>query len=80
MGKRKLDKTADERQAESQYLEKAAPHTMVKHILDQQKRLIVILERANLEVIKVSKCFFCKFLKNFNLFCEICMYSVIFSI
>ena len=68
MFKRKLDMTADERQAEGQYLVKAAPHTMVKHILDQEKRLIVILERANLEVVKVSGCIFSKLLNNFLVF------------
>lgn len=54
MGKRKLDMTEEERQEADLYLKKAAPHTVIKHQIDQEKRLIVVLERANVEVVKVS--------------------------
>lgn len=55
MGKRKL-MTDEEKDEEAAYLKKEVPHGVPKHQTDQQKRLIVILERANLEVIKVSFC------------------------
>ena len=54
MGKRKLDMTEEEKQEEELYLKKPAPHTVVKHQIDQEKRLIVILEKANVEVVQVS--------------------------
>ncbi|KAF2358828.1 Ribosomal biogenesis methyltransferase EMG1/NEP1 [Trinorchestia longiramus] len=57
MGKRKHEKTDEERQEEEQYLKKPAPHTVIKHQIEQQKRLIVVLERANLEVVKSGKHF-----------------------
>lgn len=53
MGKRKLDKTEEEKQEDDMYLKKPAPHTVIKHQIEQQKRLIVVMERANLEVVKV---------------------------
>uniref|UniRef100_A0A2P2HXM4 18S rRNA (pseudouridine-N1)-methyltransferase n=1 Tax=Hirondellea gigas TaxID=1518452 RepID=A0A2P2HXM4_9CRUS len=55
MGKRKLDMTEEERQESDLYLKKPAPHTVVKHQIDQQKKLIVVLERANIEIVKAGK-------------------------
>jgi len=54
MGKRKIDMTEQEKKEEEMYLKKPAPHTVIKHQMEQQKRLIVVLERANVEVVKVS--------------------------
>lgn len=55
MGKRKLDMNEEERQEADQYLKKVAPHTVIKHQIEQEKRLIVVLERANVEVVKAGK-------------------------
>ncbi|KAA0192161.1 hypothetical protein HAZT_HAZT006815 [Hyalella azteca] len=55
MGKRKHEKTEEEKREEEQYLKKPAPHTVIKHQIEQEKRLIVVLERANVEVVKAGK-------------------------